>query len=106
MSGVRFDDTHSVEWDLEGWGKCCSDYMEMVASAPDLLRERNELRRQQAAWLEERAKWASLVNDLALIIVGAAVPGSCVNSNDLDTANDALDRAIPLLDPSVPGFDE
>lgn len=55
-----------------------------------------------------------------LIEKGAIVPGEespipaivdatgngYISGNDLDTANAALDRAIPLLEPDVPGFTE
>lgn len=37
ICGVRFDDAHSVGWDLEGWCQKCTTYMNLVAAAPDLL---------------------------------------------------------------------
>lgn len=37
LSGVKMGDGHSVEWDIEGWGDCCDERMNLVAAAPDLL---------------------------------------------------------------------
>jgi len=37
VCGVRFDDAHSVGWDLEGWCDKCEEYMNLVAAAPELL---------------------------------------------------------------------
>lgn len=37
ICGVRFDDSHSVGWDLEGWCDKCTEYMDLVAAAPELL---------------------------------------------------------------------
>lgn len=41
----------------------------------------------------------SMVNSLANIIIESASEG-CISSNDLDYANDCLDKVIPLLKPT------
>lgn len=41
----------------------------------------------------------SMVNSLANIIIESASEG-CISSNDLDYANDCLDKVIPLLKPA------
>lgn len=46
---------------------------------------------------QEIAAWASLVNRLANIVIDAGEAGDFVSSNDVDLANEAIQKAVKYL---------